>query len=116
MTTTEMATPATETALARMTIPELREYARTNGMSSITRLDRKAELVRAIVAYQRNREATDPNAAITAEMHSKPCPGCGVEPEVRAYYRRTPSGIRCGYQCTCGAIVIDGIMTGSSPV
>lgn len=51
----EMAAPATEDALARMTVAGLREYARTNGMSSITRLSKKVELVRAIVAYQRKR-------------------------------------------------------------
>lgn len=45
-----------ESELSRMTIVELREYARRNGMSSITRLSKKTELVRAIVAYQRKKK------------------------------------------------------------
>jgi len=36
------------------------------------------------------------------------CPGCGLDPEISAYYRR--GNKRVGYQCTCGAVVIDGIV------
>lgn len=52
----------------------------------------------------------------TNALHAKPCPGCGVEPEVRVYYRDVKTKIRRGYHCTCGAIVVDGMMLGSSPV
>lgn len=38
------------------------------------------------------------------------CPGCGCEPEINGYYRR--NGERVGYWCSCGAIVIDGLMQG----
>jgi hypothetical protein len=44
---------------------------------------------------------------------NRTCLGCGCEPEVVAYYHR--AGKICGYQCTCGAIVIDDMYQGSSP-
>lgn len=58
--------------------------------------------------------ATPTEAELEAEtriLHSSPCPGCGCEPEARSYYRR--AGHRIGYHCTCGAVVIDGIVTDS---
>jgi hypothetical protein len=53
------------------------------------------------------------NEEATAAIHSKECPGCGLEPEVRNYYRDTKTKIRCGYHCSCGAVVINGLMVGS---
>lgn len=52
----------------------------------------------------------------TAVLHARPCPGCGCEPEVHTYYRDKATGLRRGYHCTCGAVVIDGMMTGQVPV
>jgi hypothetical protein len=48
----------------------------------------------------------------TVALHSAPCPGCGLEPEVKTYYRRKADKVRCGYLCSCGAIVINGIVEG----
>lgn len=39
-------------SLEQMTVAELRQYARDNGMSSITRLTRKKELVAAIRHFE----------------------------------------------------------------
>jgi hypothetical protein len=54
---------------------------------------------------------------------SPACIGCGCEPEVVAWYRRTmtrrDSGeqvpVRVGYHCTCGAVIIDGVYQGHNP-
>lgn len=44
-------------------------------------------------------------------MDYETCPGCGCEPEVTDYFRR--SGTRVGYRCACGTTVIDGVVTES---
>jgi hypothetical protein len=49
----------------------------------------------------------------TRALHEAPCPGCGCEPEVVAYYRRGPR--RVGFHCTCGAVVIDGLAVMNDP-
>lgn len=48
----------------------------------------------------------------TRALHATACPGCGCEPEVVNYFRRgkTMMAPRVGYRCTCGAVVIDGIV------
>jgi len=53
-----------------------------------------------------------PNDDGTRALHAKACPGCGCEPEVVNYFRRgkTLMAKRIGYTCTCGTIVIDGIV------
>lgn len=48
----------------------------------------------------------------TEALHDQPCPGCGMEPEVRHYWRRKSDKIRVGYECGCGAVVIHGILQG----
>lgn len=40
------------------------------------------------------------------------CPGCGCEPEVTEFYLR--ADVRVGYDCTCGVMVIDGLVVGGS--
>lgn len=47
---------------------------------------------------------------IPRPLHENPCPGCGLEPEVVRYYRRISDKVRVGYDCTCGAHVIDGVV------
>lgn len=54
--------------------------------------------------------------AATAAIHENPCPGCGCEPEVKVYWRDAKTKIRRGYHCSCGAMVIDGLMVGHSPM
>lgn len=49
------------------------------------------------------RDFTDP-------FHENPCPGCGLEPDVVTYYRRKSDKVRVGYDCSCGAHVIDGVV------
>lgn len=51
--------------------------------------------------------------AATLALHEVPCPGCGLEPDVKTYYRDAHTKIRCGYHCSCGAVVINGLMVGS---
>jgi hypothetical protein len=46
----------------------------------------------------------------TRKLHEHPCPGCGFEPEVRTYIRRKGDRVRVGYECACGAVVIDGVV------
>lgn len=46
----------------------------------------------------------------TTALHSTPCPGCGLEPDVVSYYRDTATKVRRGYHCECGAVVIDGVV------
>lgn len=46
----------------------------------------------------------------TTALHETPCPGCGLEPEVVRYYRRISDKVRVGYDCECGAHVIDGVV------
>ena len=41
-----------------------------------------------------------------------PCPGCGCEPEVKAYLRDSMTKEQRGYVCACGATVVDGYLTG----
>jgi hypothetical protein len=41
-------------SLDRMTVAQLRQYARDNGMSTITKLTKKADLLRAIKRFQEN--------------------------------------------------------------
>lgn len=43
-------------------------------------------------------------------LHLDPCPNCGLEPEVRAYYKRGTEYV--GYHDHCGAIVIAGSIQG----
>lgn len=43
----------------------------------------------------------------------KECAGCGMEPEVIAYYHR--NGTVCGHHCTCGAMVVDNVVIGNDP-
>lgn len=50
--------------------------------------------------------------AATLALHDGPCPGCGLEPEVTAYWRRIADKVRVGYACTCGARVINGVVCG----
>jgi hypothetical protein len=40
------------------------------------------------------------------------CPGCGFEAEVEEYYRRISDKVRVGYLCSCGAVVINGVVQG----
>jgi len=53
--------------------------------------------------------------AATVALHSRPCPGCGYEPEITGYIRDAVTKVRRGYYCPCGAVVVDGIMVGSMP-
>lgn len=41
-----------------------------------------------------------------------PCPYCGLEPQVKVYYRSEGGGIRRGYACECGGRIIDGVVAG----
>ncbi len=50
--------------------------------------------------------------AATRRLHERPCPWCGCEPEVTAYWRDSATQLRIGYTCACGARVIDGIVQG----
>lgn len=47
-----------------------------------------------------------------AYLDGRACPGCGLDPEVIAWYKRGDQP--CGWHCTCGAIVIDFIVVGGS--
>lgn len=52
--------------------------------------------------------------AVAVHMNpANPCLGCGCEPEVVQYFRR--GTVRVGYQCSCGAVVVDGMYEGHSP-
>jgi hypothetical protein len=52
------------------------------------------------------------------------CVGCHLEVEVAEYFVRTyvrksdgePIKVRVGYHCSCGAVVVDGMYEGSSPM
>lgn len=46
----------------------------------------------------------------TARLHAVKCPGCGCEPEVQSYYVTRGTTSRRGYACTCGTVVVDGIV------
>lgn len=46
----------------------------------------------------------------TAALHEQPCPGCGCEPDVFTYIRNAATKVRVGYHCSCGAIVVNGVM------
>jgi hypothetical protein len=39
------------------------------------------------------------------------CGACGCDPEVVAWYKRGEN--ICGFQCSCSAIIIDGIVVGA---
>jgi hypothetical protein len=64
------------------------------------------------------KELNDREAEVEAEildeatraLHENPCPGCGFEPEVVNYYRRKSDKVRVGYDCTCGAHVVNGVV------
>lgn len=46
------------------------------------------------------------------------CPGCGCEPEIKQFLVRTfadGSKKRCGYHCSCSAVVVDGMLVGNDP-
>lgn len=46
----------------------------------------------------------------TRRLYAVPCPGCGMEPEVVAYWVDTATKLRRGYTCSCGFRVVDGIV------
>lgn len=56
----------------------------------------------------------DDDSDPTVALHETACAGCGFEPEVVTYYRRNFDKVRVGYECTCGAIVINGVVMGFS--
>lgn len=56
-------------------------------------------------------DVTDLRHPATQALLAVPCPGCGCEPEVVAWWRDVVTHVRRGYTCNCGFRVIDGIVT-----
>lgn len=45
-------------------------------------------------------------------MDPTTCPGCGCEPDIEAFAKR--DGEIVGYRCSCHAVVVDGVLQGTS--
>lgn len=68
------------------------------------------DLIALADAGERGKLVDAIRARATDALHETPCPGCGFEPEVVTYYRDKRTKVRCGYQCGCGALVIEGVV------